>query len=411
MQSLNSSFKFGSSLHLRLDLSFRFIRQSSSHPNRLLIVNLFASSLLCFLSRFRIAIIHIFCFKESKFQLNYEEIKFFVEMWSRKHERRRFRRENWGNIFRYCIVHVCYSMVKIMWVLSIICIFLSFLPTNESFGRSATKIRNFHLLRMTKQLEQQTFEVQGVHCTSCIQKINSVLKEIDRTAIIEGLNPTILRLSSNASSNELNRLFQEKLNTTRYSIHPMSVTSHKNRLPKTNKGYLSLGLLYLLISLLSLLHPHLFSFAFINHNKRTIQSYLHHFMGYFYLIFGLFKIFNYSKFISFYPLYNDVARRFSWYNRLYPFVEIIVAIYFLFIRFFMQQSNHFDNLFSVVISLISSYSSISIARFLLQRNNNKNAEVAVCACLGTVISLPVTWITFGEDILMLLMSLFCLIRR
>lgn len=300
-----------------------------------------------------------------------------------------------------------------MLVLSIICIFLSFLPTNESlFRKSTTKIRNFHLLRMnsivTKQLEQQTFEVQGVHCTSCIQKINSILKEIDQTAIIEGLNPTILRLSSNASSNELNQLF---LNTTRYSIHPMSVTSPKNHLPKTNKGYLSLGLLYLLISLLSLFHPRFLSFASVNHNNRTMRSYLHYFMGYFYLIFGSFKVSNYSKFITFYPRYNDVARRFSWYNRLYPFLEIIVALYLLFIRFFIQQSNSFDNLFSIVVSLISSFSSISIARFLLQRNNNKNTDVAVCACLGTVISLPVTWITFGEDFLMLLMSLFCLVRR
>ena len=76
---------------------------------------------------------------------------------------------------------------------------------------------------------------------------------------------------------------------------------------------------------------------------------------------------------------------------IYPFIELILGI--LFLTGFGIKST------TIATFIIMGVSSIGVIKSLLQ---NKTFQ---CACLGTVIKIPLSKVTLFEDMLMVVMSL------
>lgn len=114
------------------------------------------------------------------------------------------------------------------------------------------------------------------------------------------------------------------------------------------------------------------------------------FMGFFFLIFGSFKLANLRNFVEAYQTYDILAQRSNLYAYAYPCIEISLGLAYLF-RWHLS----FINPITVVIMVISL---IGVTKELLA------GKKIVCACLGVVFKIPMTWVTFMEDLVMLIMA-------
>lgn len=136
------------------------------------------------------------------------------------------------------------------------------------------------------------------------------------------------------------------------------------------------------------------SMIFGQYDLATIMS---NFMGFFFLIFGLFKISNLTKFATAYAEYDIIAQRFFWYGYLYPCLELILATAYL-----TRSYPLVTNICTLALMMISAWGV-----FLELR---KGRQIA-CACLGTVFKIPMTWVTLVEDLLMAFMALIMILAR
>jgi len=117
---------------------------------------------------------------------------------------------------------------------------------------------------------------------------------------------------------------------------------------------------------------------------------MRYFEGFFFLIFGAFKLLNWKGFVDTYSTYDIIAKRSRLYGWLYPLIEISLALGFLFA---------FQLLAVLWITLILMIiGSIGVFKELKKKNQ------ILCACLGVVFKIPMTWVTFIEDILMAIMA-------
>jgi hypothetical protein len=118
-------------------------------------------------------------------------------------------------------------------------------------------------------------------------------------------------------------------------------------------------------------------------------------MGVFFVIFALFKLLDLNGFVASYIGYDIVAKRFTSYAYLYPFIELGLGIAYLSNA---PTSINWVTLFVTVIG------SIGVGRELLRKSHIK------CACLGTYIKLPLTTVSLVEDVGMGIMAIILLIK-
>jgi len=122
---------------------------------------------------------------------------------------------------------------------------------------------------------------------------------------------------------------------------------------------------------------------------------MRYFMGGFFLIFGLLKISKLSAFAEAYQMYDIIAMRSKAYAFLYPFIELTLGVFFL-INFEPLFTN-WTTLVVMVVSAIGVYIKV------------QKKEKIMCACLGTVFKVPMTWVTLFEDLLMAGMALIMIL--
>lgn len=119
------------------------------------------------------------------------------------------------------------------------------------------------------------------------------------------------------------------------------------------------------------------------------------FMGYFFLIFGIFKAWNISGFAKAFSMYDPLAKRSDQYAKSYPYLEILLAILYLFNVFLVIAS-----IATIIIMSVGAYG-------VLQKLREK--ETIPCACMGAVFVIPMTWVTLAEDVLMAAMAAMILV--
>lgn len=121
-----------------------------------------------------------------------------------------------------------------------------------------------------------------------------------------------------------------------------------------------------------------------------------HFMAGFFLVFSFFKLMNVKGFAEGYRSYDVVAKQFPAWGYIYPFVELLLGLAFL--TGFQPLGTN------IAAFLIMGISSIGVIQSLVKKTSFQ------CACLGTIIKLPLSKVTLFEDLLMVAMSGFMIIK-
>ncbi len=125
------------------------------------------------------------------------------------------------------------------------------------------------------------------------------------------------------------------------------------------------------------------------------MQWMTHFMAGFFFVFSFFKMMNLKDFAEGYSSYDVVAKRIRVWGYIYPFIELGLAIAFL-----MAIDPLVTN---VVTLLVMGVSTVGVVQSLIQKTAFQ------CACLGTVIKLPLSKVTLFEDLLMVAMSAIMII--
>ena len=93
-------------------------------------------------------------------------------------------------------------------------------------------------------------------------------------------------------------------------------------------------------------------------------------------------------------MYDPLASRVSFYAVIYPFIETILGIMFL------MEIEVFS---ALILSIcILGLTTIGVIKILISKKSIQ------CACLGSVLKLPMTEATLIENVIMIFMSIFML---
>jgi copper chaperone CopZ len=126
------------------------------------------------------------------------------------------------------------------------------------------------------------------------------------------------------------------------------------------------------------------------HHESAIARWMMNFMAGFFLVFSFFKLLDLDGFAMAYRGDDVVAERLPAWGYVYPFVELGLGLAYLF-RLAPTVTNW-------VTLIVMSVSIIGVIRALNRKQTIR------CACLGTVLNLPMSTVTLIEDGLMIAMA-------
>lgn len=125
-------------------------------------------------------------------------------------------------------------------------------------------------------------------------------------------------------------------------------------------------------------------------------AWMHYFMGFVFCQFAMFKFFNIDGFADGFQLYDIVAKESRTYAYSYPFIELGLGLAYL--SFFLPLLTYLLTVIVMGVGLVGVVQA-------LQRKLNVN-----CACMGTILNVPLSTVTLTEDLVMGVMALIMLIE-
>lgn len=228
------------------------------------------------------------------------------------------------------------------------------------------------------------YSIKGMHCSKCEARIKSELLQLGDITHVE-----ISFRNASATISMLKHISLEQLQAAvqkagDYSIQedPVQGAEIPSAAPKA-LSYFPVYLIFVYITIIITV-PMILRGAF------SWVQWMSHFMAGFFLIFSFFKFLNLRGFAEGFRTYDLVTARFPVWGYLYPFAELGLGISFLI---------GFQPLLTASLTfLIMAISSLGVI------NSLRSKRTIQCACLGTVIQVPLGTLSLIEDLLMVVMS-------
>lgn len=240
-----------------------------------------------------------------------------------------------------------------------------------------------------------TYQITGMHCASCIDKIQSSLSEHFKIKSIS-LNPPILKIEADKppSINELNSAIAMAGNYKLLSLVKNNGVKEPANLEIATKNtlrtYYPLLLIILYIVGVSSLNN-------IHWQSINWFGWMAQFMAGFFLVFSAFKLLDIRGFAEGYATYDLLARRWYVYGFIYPFLELGLGI--LYLKAVLPITTQ------ILTIVIMGFSSLGVINSLLKKQKIR------CSCLGTIINVPLSTITLVEDLAMVFLAGLTLIIK
>ena len=113
------------------------------------------------------------------------------------------------------------------------------------------------------------------------------------------------------------------------------------------------------------------------------ENFMYRFMGYFFIFLSMFKFFDLKGFVDGFSSYDLMAKHFKTYGYIYPFIE-----FFLGISYLLEIWPVLANYLTLIIMIISG---IGVIKSIFSGQKIK------CACLGTVLNVPLSTVSILEN--------------
>ncbi len=125
------------------------------------------------------------------------------------------------------------------------------------------------------------------------------------------------------------------------------------------------------------------------------QRFMYNFMGYFFIFLSLFKFFDLKGFVEGFATYDLITMRIRGYGYSYPFIEFSLGAAYL-----LQYNIVLLNLITLIVMLVSG---AGVLKSILSGQKIK------CACLGSVLNVPLSTVSILENLGMGAMAAYKLI--
>lgn len=239
---------------------------------------------------------------------------------------------------------------------------------------------------------QTTYRVDGMTCGGCVKSVAAKLATVARDVEVT-LTPPQARLSAAADLTvaKLNELMGGKYKFTALAnAAPAPVLPVTEDPPKTwFETYQPLLLIASYIALASFAGTTAVGRAGFDWSVWMTNA-----MAGFFLVFSAFKFLNLKGFAEAYATYDLGAKAWAPWGYIYPFLELLLGCAYLF-RWNLPLTH-------VATILLMGFSSLGVIQALSKKQTIR------CACLGTVLNVPMSTITLVEDLAMVGMAALAL---
>lgn len=227
---------------------------------------------------------------------------------------------------------------------------------------------------------KKEFFVPEISCSSCVAKIKNSLSKSKDVKSIEIKDKNLsLNLAKYLTSSQIKKLMPKG-----YSLKQ---AKEEVKEPKSSiKEFIPLVVVFIYVFISAIL------FALLN--TMNFDALMRGVLGFFFIYFSLFKFLDLKGFKQGFSTYDPLAKKIGVYGYLYPFLELVLGIFYL--------TNNFRTFTLITTIIILSITIIGIIPKLIKKS------AIQCACLGTVLKLPLTKVTLIENSVMIVMAIFML---
>lgn len=237
-------------------------------------------------------------------------------------------------------------------------------------------------------LMTHTYEISGMTCGSCVAKVKTALLKLGAVTAAD-----VRREAPQATITMQHHIPVGHLQAALSAAGPYAIRETGNQTaiaegagPSTGESpvsYYPIGLIFGYVAGAA---------ALVQWGQPAFSGWrwMTHFMAGFYLVFSFFKLLHLRGFAEGYRSYDVVARSLPAWGFVYPFVELALGIAYL--------TGFRPLLTNAVTLVVMGVSTVGVLQSLLRKRRFQ------CACLGTIIQLPLSTVTLAEDLLMVAMS-------
>ena len=229
---------------------------------------------------------------------------------------------------------------------------------------------------------RQHVKISGMTCQACVSSVTEKLISLDEVKDLKidlAQGDVVLEVSKT--------LTLEKLT---FVLLPNYIPSLETRSLDTVNMEQSPSKLKQLFPLFLIFAYLIAASIFLQKNSFRITDFMIDFMGLFFVVFSLFKFLDYKGFPNAFARYDPLAKRSTFYAKIYPFIETLLGLMLL-LRWQL-------NFAFITIIAILSITTFGVVYTLFDKNKIN------CACLGTALKLPMTEATLIENVIMLVMA-------
>jgi len=242
----------------------------------------------------------------------------------------------------------------------------------------------------------QTYHIQGMTCNGCKDSVTRAFQSLEgvcQAHVDLEKGTALLTTASVLQTKLLKEVLPSKftlIESNTQTVKQNNVFARDKKAPQGSKLE-QLKPLFLIFGFLVLIS------SALNFRGFTTLDFMLDFMGLFFFVFSLFKFLDLSGFALSFAMYDPLAKRLPLYGRVYPFLELILG--------FLLLAKLQLPIALLVTVILLSITTIGVCVVLLQKKQ------ITCACLGTVLKLPMTQATFIENSVMIFMATFILLTH
>ncbi len=242
----------------------------------------------------------------------------------------------------------------------------------------------------------QTYHIQGMTCNGCKDSVTRAFQSLEGVYQVHvdlEKGTALLTTASVIQTKLLKEVLPSKftlIESNTQTVKQNNVFDRDKKAPQGSKLE-QLKPLFLIFGFLLLIS------SALNFRGFTRLDFMLDFMGLFFFVFSLFKFLDLSGFTLSFAMYDPLAKRLPLYGRVYPFLELTLG--------FLLLAKIQLPIALLVTVILLSITTIGVCVVLLQKKQ------ITCACLGTVLKLPMTQATFIENSVMIFMATFILLTH
>jgi len=237
---------------------------------------------------------------------------------------------------------------------------------------------------------KQSFNLQGMTCTGCKASVEETIATLQQISNVDAdvANAKVtFQSDKKVTIEELRKVLPKKFTISAQQEHlGVRVDNLGENTTTVFQQLYPLFLIFFFITTASIL---------LSITPWNASDFMLNFMGLFYIVFSFFKFLDIRGFAQSFSMYDPLGKRLKGYGFVYPFIELALGLLFLY-RFEIELA-----LFATIGVL--GITTIGVIKALLSKQRIQ------CACLGTVLNLPMTKATFIENSIMIVMAIVMLV--